>query len=222
MKLYFAPGACSLVPHVLLERLTESHGLAFEPLIVKLHKGEHLADSFKALNPHSQVPVLVDGEAVITQILAITVYLDALHPEAQLLPQAPLARARALETLSWMNNSAHITFAHVFRPGKFLADESQHPAMQAHNRQQYREVLAELQTLAVAAGQTPSGWFAGAQPGPLDAYALVLARWGSMEGIDPAGYPQLWDFVNRLAAHPTVAKVLARERLPVNLYPQAA
>jgi glutaredoxin len=62
LKLYFAPGACSFVPHTLLE----TAGASYEPVLVKLHKQENYTPEFKALNPRSQVPVLVDGDAVIT------------------------------------------------------------------------------------------------------------------------------------------------------------
>lgn len=44
MQLYFAPGACSFVPHAMLE----DSGLAFEPMMVKLHKGEQNAEPFAA------------------------------------------------------------------------------------------------------------------------------------------------------------------------------
>jgi hypothetical protein len=43
----------------------------FEPVLVKLHKGEQNEPEYRAVNPRGQVPVLVDGDAVITQILAI-------------------------------------------------------------------------------------------------------------------------------------------------------
>jgi glutathione S-transferase len=59
LKLYFAPGACSFVPHVLLE----ASGAAFEPVMVKLHKGEQQSPEYRAINPRAQVPVLVDGTA---------------------------------------------------------------------------------------------------------------------------------------------------------------
>jgi hypothetical protein len=59
LKLYFAPGACSFVPHTLLE----ASGAPFEPVMVKLHKGEQNSPAFRAVNPRGQVPVLVDGDA---------------------------------------------------------------------------------------------------------------------------------------------------------------
>jgi glutathione S-transferase len=73
LKLYYAPGACSFVPHAMLEL----SGAAFEPISVKLHKGEQRSAEYLALNPRGQVPVLVDGGEVITQIVAILLHLDA-------------------------------------------------------------------------------------------------------------------------------------------------
>ena len=54
LKLFFAPGACSFVPHAMLELA----GAAFEPVSVKLHKGEQRSAEYLALNPRGQVPVL--------------------------------------------------------------------------------------------------------------------------------------------------------------------
>jgi glutathione S-transferase len=60
------------VPHTMLE----ATGEPFEPVLVKLHKQENQAPDYKTINPRGQVPVLVDGDEVITQILAIVTYLD--------------------------------------------------------------------------------------------------------------------------------------------------
>lgn len=219
LKLYWASGACSFVPHVLLQRL----GVPFEPVMVKLHKGEHLQPPYLAINPRGQVPTLVDGAQVITQVLAIVSYLDALHPQASLLPAAAGARARAMERLCWMNSAAHITFGHIFLPHKFTDDVPSHAAMQAFNRQRYREALALLQSMVQEARQQGGLWLDGEQPGAQDAYALTLARWGSLAGIDPTDYQPLWAYVHQLAAQPGVAAVMERERLKLDCYtPQAA
>ena len=106
----------------------EAGGEDFEPVLVKIHKGEHREDAFLALNPRAQVPVLVDGPDTITQILAIVLHLDARFPGQGFLPAAGMARTRALELLAWMNNTVHPTFTHVFMPLKFAASHSPSPA----------------------------------------------------------------------------------------------
>ena len=45
MKLFYAPGACSFVPHAMLEIA----GVNFEPAMVKLHKGEQRTADYLAL-----------------------------------------------------------------------------------------------------------------------------------------------------------------------------
>jgi glutathione S-transferase len=153
LKLYFAPGACSFVPHTLLEVAGEP----FEPVLVKLHKQENYSPEYKAINPRSQVPVLVDGGETITQILAIVNYLDARFPQAGFLPHAPLARARVIETLAWMPEL--------------------HADLKAYNTTLYAGMLDELETLVGRALAQGQAWLGGERFGPLDAYHPAPSRW---------------------------------------------
>jgi glutathione S-transferase len=217
LKLYFAPGACSFVPHTLLE----AAGVPFEPALVKLHKGENYTPEYKAINPRSQVPVLVDDGAVITQIVAIVCHLDAKFPQCNFLPREPLARTRALETLAWMNNTVHPTFTHVFRPEKFISSEAGQAEIKAFNASAYGALLGELQAIVARAADSGAPWLGGEHFGPLDAYSITLLRWGGFAGHDPQAFPALWAHVQRVAQHPPVARVIERERLQLNVYKAA-
>lgn len=214
LKLFFAPGACSFVPHAMLEL----SGAEFEPVMVKLHKGEQRSAEYLAVNPRGQVPVLVDDGEVVTQIVAILLHLDAKFPQAGILPAAGLARTRALSTLVWMNNTVHPTFTHVFMPDKFTDDEAAQKAIRAHAAKTYQGLLGEIEALAAKA----SPWLCGDKPSALDAYALTLLRWGGFAGIDPTTFPATWDLVQRFAALPPIARVIERERLQLNVYQPAA
>jgi glutathione S-transferase len=217
MQLYFSPGACSFVPHTLLEIA----GASFEPTLVKLHKGEQYEAAYQAVNPRGQVPVLVDEGHVITQLVAIVLYLDQKFPAHGFLPTDALPRAKALEILAWMNNTVHTTFAHIFLPHKFSDQADVQVALKSFNTGLYKTLLTELQDLVVASQAAGQAWLSGAHFGPLDAYTLTLTRWGSMAGIDPEGYPALWAFVNQVAAQPQVARVMERERLQLNVFKPA-
>jgi glutathione S-transferase len=214
LKLFFAPGACSFVPHAMLEMA----GVNFEPHMVKLHKGEQRTADYLALNPRGQVPVLVDEGEVITQIVAILLHLDAKVPHAHILPASGLARTRALSLLAWMNNTVHPTFTHFFMPQKFSDDEAAQKAMQRFAVDRYRECLQEIEVLATKA----SPWLFGEHPGALDAYALTLLRWGGYAGIDPTTLPATWALAQRFAELPAVAVAVERERLQLNVYQPAA
>jgi glutathione S-transferase len=213
LVLYFAPGACSFVPHCLLE----ASGAAYEPHMVKLHKGEQYEPAYQSINPRGQVPVLVDDGQVITQIVAISLYLAEKFPQAYFLPAAGVARAKVLETLMWMNNTVHTTFTHVFMPNKYSNAPEVQADIKAHAVGTYRSLLAEMQRLLEAALSNGQPWFGGTHFGPLDAYALTLTRWGTIAGINPEDYPSLWAFVQRVAQHPPVQRAIERERLQLNV-----
>jgi len=213
LKLYFSPGACSFVPHALLEM----SGAEFEPSMVKLHKGEQNSDDYKAINPRGQVPVLVSNGQAITQILAIVLHLDQVFPEMGFLPTEPLARAQALSTLSWMNNTVHPTFTHIFMPQKFSDLPEVQASLKPYNIQLFRGMLGELQALVEKAASQGQAWLSGDRFGPLDAYSLTLTRWGTIAGIAPEEHPVLWAFVQKVASEPAVARVIERERLQLNM-----
>jgi glutathione S-transferase len=219
-KLYFAPGACSFVPHTMLQIA----GADFEPAMVKLHKGEQNSDEYKAINPRGQVPVLVinpDAESpvVLTQIVAIISYLNDAFPAAQFLPTDPIAKAQAMSTLAWMNNTVHPTFTHIFMPQKFSDNAAIHDDLRAYNRKLYAGQLAELNAMVEAMNARQAPYLLGSQISPLDLYCLTLTRWGGIAGIDPANNnAALWTHIQKVAAHPAVAEVVARERLQLNVF----
>lgn len=217
LTLYYAPGACSFVPHSLLEMA----GATFEPQLVKLHKNEQNSPEYKAINPRGQVPVLVVDGKPLTQIVAIVGYIDARFPQAGLLPTDPFERAKALELLAWMNNSVHPTFTHFFRPEKFAAEDSTQALIKSHAATSYKPLLQELDALAARAQAEGRGFLVGDSFGPADAYALVLLRWGGFAGHDPEGFPALWAHVQKVAALPGVARTIERERLVLNVYKPA-
>jgi GST-like protein len=83
----------SLKPAIALEEM----GLPYHLQPVDLRKGEQRSDAFRAMNPNSKVPVLVDGDLVLSESAAILVHLA--ETSGQLLPTAPAARAKVFEQL---------------------------------------------------------------------------------------------------------------------------
>jgi glutathione S-transferase len=71
---------------------------------------------------------------------------------------------------------------------------------------------------ALPAGQ----WLTGEYLGPVDAYVLTVTRWATIAGIAPTEIPQLWAYVQRVAADAAVARVIERERLNLNMHKPAA
>jgi glutathione S-transferase len=218
VELYFAPGACSFVPHVGLEAVKAATGRDFTPKLIKMHKGEHQTPEYKAMNPDAQVPlVVVDGKP-LTQIVAICDWIDRANPEAKLLPTETWARTEALSKLAWMNNTAHPAFTHVFMPQKFAESEAARAEIKSASREKFAKHLARVESWTASA----SPWLTGSTLSFADAYAFTLLRWGGYAGIDPAGYPKLLAHVARVMGQPPVMAALERERVKLDTYKAAA
>jgi glutathione S-transferase len=113
MKLYFAPGVCSLSPHIALREL----GLNFE--LVKVDLSTHkLADGrdYLEINPRGYVPVLeLDNGERLSEGPAVVQYIADLKPDAKLAPPAgTMERYRLQEWLGFINSELHKAMAPLF------------------------------------------------------------------------------------------------------------
>ena len=214
IELYFAPGACSFVPHAGLEAIKAATGEDFKPNLVKLHKGENKTPEYLAMNPNGQVPVLVVDGKPLSQIVAICDYLDRRYPQAGLLPTESWARAQAMSQLAWFNNTVHPTFTRWFRTGYFAQSEGAQAEVKKLAAAQFRLHLERIQEWSKAAAPL---WF-GARPSFHDAYAFTLLRWGGYAGIDPDSLPAYKAYIGRVVQSPPVAAALERERIRLDTY----
>ena len=139
MKLYYAPGACSIGVHALLEEI----GKPYEAVAVDLKTGEQYKPGFTAVNPKSKVPTLErDDGAVLTEYPAIAVWLASAFPEAKLMPKDPAQLARALEYTDYAVATLHMQgFARMFRPGNFSPNEADHEAVKARGAEIFQKGL---------------------------------------------------------------------------------
>jgi glutathione S-transferase len=217
LALYFAPGACSFVPHVALEAIKTATTHDFEAKLVKLHKGEQKTPEYLEINPNGQVPVLVADGRPLNQIVAIVDFLDRNFPAAGLLPASAWARAQALSQLAWMNNTVHPTFTRVFRSEEFAESDAGKAEVKKMAQARYRKHLERIQEWSVAARP----YWQGERITAHDAYAFTLLRWGGYAGIDPQSLPGYFTYVQRVMQAPPVAAALERERVKLDTYKAA-
>ena len=113
MKLYYAPGACSLSPHIALREA----GLAFTLEKVDL-KTRTLAGGgdYLAVNPKGYVPALqLDNGDVLTEGPAIVQYVADQRPQSGLAPAAGTPeRYRLAEWLNFITSELHKSYSPLF------------------------------------------------------------------------------------------------------------
>jgi glutathione S-transferase len=124
MKLFYAPNACSMGIHLLLEEIGEPYQLEK----VDFTTGAQYKAPFTEINPKSKVPVLQrDDGSYLTEFPAIAFYLARAKPAAKLLQPGLESEVRALELLDYLIATVHMRgFTRIFRPALFApgaADE---------------------------------------------------------------------------------------------------
>lgn len=204
LTLYYAPGACSLAPHVALE----AAGAAFDTVRLNLAEGDQRQPGYLALNPKGRVPtLLVDGRP-LTEVIAILTYIDRRFPAAGIFPgHDPLLLARAYEAASFIASTVHVAFAQISRPERYADDPVVKEALADPGRQRFIRALDVLEAIARA----PDAWLVGDAFTAVDAYALVVRRWAERIGLDLSRYPAWTAKGDRALEHPAVERALARE-----------
>ena len=200
MKLYYFPGACALADHIVLEWI----GVPYEA--TKLDRAALKSPEFLALNPNGAVPVLVDGDFVLTQNVAILCYLAELHPDAHLFADGTArGRAEVMRWLAFLNSDVHPAFKPIFAPSRFHPDAAAAGVIADTARSQVRQYLERLD-----AGLRSRDWVADWRS-IADPYLFVLLRWARRLEIDSSGLGNLAGFFERMLIDRGVRAALTSE-----------
>jgi glutathione S-transferase len=211
IKFWFAPGACSLAPHILLYEI----GAHFEAIPVRITETRAFlpADFQRKINPKGRVPVITIDGFIITELPAIVTVIANLAPEKLLLGKDALEVAQAYEWMNWLSGTLHGQgFGGLWRPNRFSDDESAFKAIRA----KAREVIAHGFDYIE---ERLSGLYAvGNAFTAVDTYLYVFYRWGNTVGFDMRGkYPRYTSLVSNLLHRPAVKAVLAEERIDAEI-----
>jgi glutathione S-transferase len=200
MKLYYFPGACAFATHVVLEWI----GAPYEA--IKIDRAALQAPQFLALNPYGTVPVLIDGDFVLTQNVAIMYYLAERHPEARLLANGSArGRAEVMRWLSFLNSDLHPAFKPIFAPQRIHPDPAAASVLADTARAQIRKYLGRLE------GQLEGREWLVDRRSVADPYLFVMLRWARRLDVDTQGLNSLRRFFERMQADAGVRAALTAE-----------
>jgi len=141
MKLYGTPPTRVLRVIWLLNEL----GLEYEMHPVDLMQGEHRQQDFLTLNPAGKVPVLVDGDQVITESSAIQLYLAEKYPEAGFMPESVQDRAQMYRWIFFLATEIEQPLWRISRHTFLYPEEKRLPQDVALATQECKEMLAVLE-----------------------------------------------------------------------------
>jgi glutathione S-transferase len=203
MKLYYAPGACSIGIHVLLEEL----GKPYESEAVNLREGAQYKPEFTAINPKSKVPTLVrDDGSALTEYPAIAYWLARSNPFSNLLPDDIDLQTQALSFTDYAVATIHMQgFARLFRSSNFSPSPADEEAVKARGKELVEKGFAVIDK-ALQGKEYAVGPFSIA-----DSAIFYVEFWSKRVGIPlPSNCAA---HLERMLARPAVQRVMTQEGL---------
>jgi len=200
MKLYYAPGACSLSPHIALLEA----GLPYDLVKVDLRaKKLENGDDFLKVNPKGQVPVLAldSGELVTEGPVIIQMIADKAAGKNLAPARDSAERYKLLEWLNFITTELHKSFGPMFSP--VLADEAK-AFFKDRVMGKFRYVESQL------AGRD---YLMGSHFTVADGYLFTMLSWADRMKFDLSDMPNLLAYKARVGARPKVQEALTKEGL---------
>lgn len=199
MNLYYAPGVCSLSPHI----VAREAGLPLTLVRVD-HKKKttETGEDYLQINPKGYVPLLeLDNGVRLTEGPAIVQYLADQAPAMELAPpNGTLERYQLQEWLNFITSEVHKQFSPLF--DATLADEA---------KAKFRDKLTRRFDWIV--DQLDGREYLMDRFSVADAYLFAVLRWTQFTGPDLARWPALQAYVARVAARPQVQAAMKAEGL---------
>jgi glutathione S-transferase len=193
MKLYYAPGACSLADHIALHEA----GFSFdhEKVDLKAKRTESGAD-YTTVNPKGYVPALtLDSGETLTENVAILDWIA--HQDTALKPSGQMGHTHLLEALAYISTEIHKSFKPFFSGA---SDEEKSKAGET--------ILKRMAYLS----ETMQGDFLfGPNVSVADCYLFVMLLWAQKNGLEAPG--KLATFRDRMMDRPAARKAMTHEGL---------
>ncbi len=200
MKLYYAPGACSMAPHIVAREA--GYKLDLVKVDIPNKKTETGADYWQ-INPKGYVPALqLDDGQVLTEVQVILQYLADQKPESGLVPKfGTLERYRELEWLNFASAEVHKQLGALFNPK--LTPEMKEVQLAVVERR-----LNALNKMLEGKQYTMGEKFTVA-----DAYLFTVLNWTKHFNIDVGKWPNVKNYMARVADRSKVQETLKAEGL---------
>jgi glutathione S-transferase len=200
MKLYYAPGACSLSPHIVMREA----GIPVQLVKVDLAaKKTEDGDDFKPINSKGYVPTLElpDGQR-LTEGPAIVQYIADQAPARALAPAAgTIERYRLQEWLNFISTELHKQFSPLFDPA----------CEDTVRARQVEKIGNRLTWVSKQLGSRD--YLMGSAFSAADAYFYTMLSWCRHVAIDLAKWPSLAGYKARVEERPAVREALKAEGL---------
>jgi glutathione S-transferase len=203
ITLFYAPGACSMAAHIVMEEAGEK----YEAKRMDLGKGEQRTEAYMKIHPLGRVPaLLLDDGSPLTENAAILPYLGK---RFGLWPKDAKAEAQALSFIGYCASTVHPAHAHISRPERYTADKNAFPGIQEQGKKSFFEYLKQID------GKLAGRQWVSDQYSVADAYAFTFYTWGVRRELPMAELKNYSAHKDRMLQRPAVKRVVEDEKVKV-------
>lgn len=206
IRFWYAAGACSLAPHILLHEVgADFVGIETAVTIA----GAEFPEGFESINPKMRVPVISIDSQIITEVPAIATVISSIAPARQLMGRDTLETARVYEWMIWLSGSLHgHGFGCLWKPQRYSDDPAAHAGIVGKAMQTIRDCFAMIEAKITGPFAVGDAFTA------VDAYLYVFYRWGNVIGIAlDHDYPKFAALGRTLASRPSFVKATTIEKV---------
>ncbi len=192
--------SCSVATHIALLEA----GADFTSHPMNLSKGEQRTPEYLKINPKSRVPVLVTDKGILTENVALLLYVAQTHPKANLAPTDPFELAQMQAFNAYLASTVHVNHAHKLRGSRWTDDAAAIETMKAKVTSNMTDCAALIESEYL---RTP--WVMGTQYTVAYAYLFIKTKWMESDGVDLNQFPKLKRHYEAMKARPAVQKATA-------------
>jgi len=211
MKLYEFPPTRSIRVRWTLQEL----GVPFEAVTVNMVAGEHKQPAFLKVNPAGKLPALVDGDLVLTESVAICLYLAEKYPEKGLIPRDLGQRAELYKWILFAATELEQPLWRMARNQNVYPENRRVPADVANAQQDFAEMAAVLD-----AHMKSREFIVGKTVTVADFIMAYTLDWANEVGLLNE-YANLKAYISRMYARPHAGPRIAAAFASIGIDPKA-
>jgi glutathione S-transferase len=200
MKLYYAPGACSLASHIALQETGQAFDISKVDLKTKTTQD---GEDFSKINPYGYIPSLrLDNDVVLNEGVAILQYIADKSPDSKLAPaNGSFERYKLQSMLTFINSELHKMIGGLFNPT--LTDDARQATI--------ARIESRLNTFSEQLGNDK--FAVNNAYSVADAYLFTVLGWLKIFKIDIKQWPKLAAHSAMMFQRPAVQAAMKAEGL---------
>ncbi len=190
--------SCSLATHIALEEA----GADYVFKKIDTAAGEQRLPEYLKINPKGRVPALATPDGVLTENVALLLYVAQTHPKARLAPSDVFQLAKMNAFNAYLSSTVHVNHAHKLRGSRWSDDA----AVIENLKLKVPQTMTDCATL-IETEYLKGPWVMGEQYTVADGYLLTITNWFEGDGVDMSKFPKLVAHKAAMLARPAVQRV---------------